>query len=515
MPRYGCTITVDTGEMPSTQTNFNWKAVTANFPTNAINGGASSILDGGGNLKCYTNSGKGTRLPLEVGKFVTGGSPDIIIWGTSASLGVGDTVYIEADTVATSLPADGAAFGRDAVWSARLAVHNMSNGGTGVTDEFADSTGNGYDGTGVGGTTSLDSDGFLVMSETQYVDFNVGLPMTSSDGIYFSLFFKRTTAEDGMIYASYTYPDYGGFAVRCQANGDLTFIVGDGSHPGPQGNRNVDFTAGIAVGDTALVSFTWPTNGSAFSDFKAYLDGQALSQNSTGGTVSFSDIPSKGSAGDGSIKGPAGYGAGAAVIAVKQAIFGLTEESADYIESTANVETSTATFWTTSAWIDQDGGGGTTTPLTLTYSAVAASSIAKSLDLSLALSYAGTGTATTDTASTFNLTKSYTATGTSAIAKLIQKTLAYLGIGTNSIAKEVAVTKEYSATGTAEQEESLVTEIAFSYTASALLTLAAQFILKPIVTAGKGYSIAGVYTAFKGYKVKAGYLYETVFKPTE
>jgi hypothetical protein len=173
---------------------------------------------------------------------------------------------------------------------------------------------------------------------------------------------------------------------------------------------------------------------------------------------------------------------------------------------------------TSGAWwiaTDAGGGGGTTTPLTLTYSAVAASSIAKSLDLSLALSYAGTGTATTDTASTFNLTKSYTATGTSAIAKLIQKTLAYLGIGTNSIAKEVAVTKEYSATGTAEQEESLVTEIAFSYTASALLTLAAQFILKPIVTAGKGYSIAGVYTAFKGYKVKAGYLYETVFKPTE
>jgi hypothetical protein len=70
MARYGCTITVAAGKAPSAQSNFPWVAVTANFPTAAIDGGAQSILNGGGNLRCYVDDTKAVRLAVDVVTFV-------------------------------------------------------------------------------------------------------------------------------------------------------------------------------------------------------------------------------------------------------------------------------------------------------------------------------------------------------------------------------------------------------------------------------------------------------------
>ena len=39
MARYGCTITVAAGKIPSSQSNFSWVATEDNFPTAAIDGG--------------------------------------------------------------------------------------------------------------------------------------------------------------------------------------------------------------------------------------------------------------------------------------------------------------------------------------------------------------------------------------------------------------------------------------------------------------------------------------------
>ena len=70
MARYGCTITVDTGKMTATQSGFVWLFTEDNLPTAAIDGGATSIDNGGGNLRCYTDSTKATQLPIEVVEFV-------------------------------------------------------------------------------------------------------------------------------------------------------------------------------------------------------------------------------------------------------------------------------------------------------------------------------------------------------------------------------------------------------------------------------------------------------------
>jgi hypothetical protein len=163
MARYACTITVQTGEMPSTQTNFVWVAVTTNFPTEAIDGGSKSILDGGGNLRFYTDDTKATRIPLEIVEFTTGATPKIIVWGL-ASLGVGDTVYIEADTVATSQPADNAQYGTYDVWADfELVIHQGS---------IVDSTGNHTP--SLAGSPSLasmmwDGQGYDFQSTGQYI----------------------------------------------------------------------------------------------------------------------------------------------------------------------------------------------------------------------------------------------------------------------------------------------------------------------------------------------------------
>jgi hypothetical protein len=131
---FNCTITVNAGKTPNVQGNFVWLANTANFPTAAVDGGASSILNGGGNLRCYTDDTKATRLPLDVVSFVTGGSPSIQVWGLSPSLNVASTVYIEADETETSQPAFSAAFGRNATWVNDKKVYHLleSTGGTAI-----------------------------------------------------------------------------------------------------------------------------------------------------------------------------------------------------------------------------------------------------------------------------------------------------------------------------------------------------------------------------------------------
>ena len=87
------------------------------FPAAMIDGGAQSIANGGGNFRAYTAADKITQLPLDVVRFVTGGTPDIRVWLTYPSFDTGSNIYIETDDAVTTQPAVGAAFGQHAVWS--------------------------------------------------------------------------------------------------------------------------------------------------------------------------------------------------------------------------------------------------------------------------------------------------------------------------------------------------------------------------------------------------------------
>ena len=127
MGAYGGLITVAVGKVTGVLSNFTALITEDNFATAAIDGGVNSILNGGGNLRCYTDKTKAVQIPIEVVTFVTGITPNIQVWVLSPTLQDGDTVYLEADTVATAQPAFGGAFGRDATWAEYAAVYNLTH----------------------------------------------------------------------------------------------------------------------------------------------------------------------------------------------------------------------------------------------------------------------------------------------------------------------------------------------------------------------------------------------------
>lgn len=126
MARYGFTRTLPT--ITGSHSDFPVALTNGSFPTAAIDGGASSILNGGGNLRAYTDDTKTTQLPVEIVSFVTGGTPDIQVRVKVPTAATGNTVYIEADTVAIAQPAVTDTYGRNAVWTSRFEyVDHMEN----------------------------------------------------------------------------------------------------------------------------------------------------------------------------------------------------------------------------------------------------------------------------------------------------------------------------------------------------------------------------------------------------
>jgi len=112
---YGFTYTLPT--ITGTHTDFVIVLKTADFPAAAIDGGASSISNGGGNLRIYTDASKTTQLPVDVVRFVAGGTPDAEVHSKTPTAATSGTVFVEADSVATTQPAVTDTYGRNAVWS--------------------------------------------------------------------------------------------------------------------------------------------------------------------------------------------------------------------------------------------------------------------------------------------------------------------------------------------------------------------------------------------------------------
>lgn len=134
---FGYTKTLPT--ISGSHSDFTVLFRTSDLPTEAIDGGASSLLNGGGDLRAYTDDTKTTRLPVDIVVFVTGGTPDITFWVLLPTAATSNTIYIEADDVETTQPAVGAAFGRNAVWVNENVVLDLTNA---VPSAVVDRTGN-------------------------------------------------------------------------------------------------------------------------------------------------------------------------------------------------------------------------------------------------------------------------------------------------------------------------------------------------------------------------------------
>lgn len=337
MARFGCTITVATGKMTGSRSNFPWLFTEANLPTAAIDGGVQSILNGGGNLRCYVDATKATQLPIHVVRYVTGGTPRAEVRGKSGNLGVGGTVYIEADTVATTQPAVTDTYGQYAVWSdfeyaflfddlGRLvdATGNYALTETGTIVRIDGAIGDGIDCAGIGyhtvsgyaGPSGAQARTHVVWFKTNTTTIDEGL------GDY-------GTNNNGQRYTYYL--DNGRPRTEIQGSFALTntTFADDVWH---QFTSKVDGTA------------TWP------ACYTCLVDGdvQALS---TGGSITLNTVPSPDIQFRRYIPG---------VVAPQKMdeqtlrLF-HTDNGQDKDEFTN--QSDPATFWTTSAWEDQDAGG--------------------------------------------------------------------------------------------------------------------------------------------------------------
>lgn len=124
----------------------------ADFDPTAIDGGALSIADGGGDLRIYTDATKTTRLPIDVVRFVTGGTPNIEVHFRHPSAYTNAPYFIERSATESVQPAEWEAYGRDAVYTNDDRVYHLKDSASTVVDATGTD-----DGT-MDGTASYDSD---------------------------------------------------------------------------------------------------------------------------------------------------------------------------------------------------------------------------------------------------------------------------------------------------------------------------------------------------------------------
>jgi len=330
MSRFGCTITVATGKVPSSQSDFTWKAVTANFPIGAKDGGADSILNGGGNLRAYVDDTKAVQLPVEIVTFVTGGSPDIEVWGRSPTLNVASTVYIEADTVATSQPAVTVTYGRNNVWQDyHFASHDgvINSTGSGATTTTTGTPVFNSDGVDLDGATVIYDVASLEDVELVSLKFDVTVVGSSNNKFF-------VAAGGGGFFD-------GGFGVG-------NFGSGNKSLRSFKGNDNGNILA--SSGSNAYVNnviFTAHGTYDQTVGIVIYVDGSPIASGATSGDYKGINPELK-------------IGNANADIIIHNVYAYQGVISADRATSEFNNQDSPASFWTTSAWEDQDAGGGIT-----------------------------------------------------------------------------------------------------------------------------------------------------------
>lgn len=347
---FGCTITVTAGKIPSSQGNFIWLATAANFPTTSKDGGANSILNGGGNLRCYTDSGKATRLAVDVVSFVTGVTPVIQVWGLSPTLDVASTVYIEADAVETTQPAIGAAFGRNAVHAGLENTFHLNETANNTVAGYVDSTGN-SSGTGFNMATNSAiqiGDGQDFASNTK---IHSGTnPVSLSDAFSIEVWIKTTAAVRGDIYSE-------GDANLASRYSRLTVNEASGTQD------NVSFTArgddGTGVATSADINITdglphkIVVNEYSRASREIFVDNVSVATDLTArGAAAGLDIQTIGCLRRTS---DALFYSGAA----EQLITSTVIKSADKRTAEYNNQSDASTFWSTSAWVDSGGGGST------------------------------------------------------------------------------------------------------------------------------------------------------------
>ena len=153
-----------------------------NIPTEMVDAGSESALNGGGDIRVSTDSAGTNQLPIHIVDFVTNateGSRACIMWVRFPTYSSGNReCYLFYGKAGETQPATGAAFGRDAVYTDERATWSLNNGDasqdnlTGNTDYNLTESGSVLDNTSVKvfgeGSSDLNQTGHYVIANDPF-----------------------------------------------------------------------------------------------------------------------------------------------------------------------------------------------------------------------------------------------------------------------------------------------------------------------------------------------------------
>lgn len=146
------THTINVGQVPSSQSNVPILITKnlASFPSSMLDGGPTSALNGGGDIRVSTDTAGSNQLPVEIVSCVTSATPssqELIMWVLVPTVNDSEVIYITWNKAGESQPPVTDPFGRNAVWADYLAVLHINS------TAWTDSTGNSRDGVATGSPT--------------------------------------------------------------------------------------------------------------------------------------------------------------------------------------------------------------------------------------------------------------------------------------------------------------------------------------------------------------------------
>jgi len=153
-----CKITFDHTKVAETIVNDAWLLTEVNLPSEMFDAdGQYPALNGGGDIRCSTDSAGATEIARHIVSFVTDNNPALgtaQIWVNIPSLSssVDTDIYVWYNNPSATEPAVDSAYGQYNTYNSNVkASWHLEESGNGTGDEYKDSTHHQYHGTGQGG----------------------------------------------------------------------------------------------------------------------------------------------------------------------------------------------------------------------------------------------------------------------------------------------------------------------------------------------------------------------------
>lgn len=355
--------TINVGQVPSTQTNVPILITKnlASFPSSMLDGGSTSALNGGGDIRVSTDTAGANQLPVEIVSCVTSATPanqELVMWVRVPTVADGQVIYITWNKSGESQPPVTDPFGRNAVWQDYFGVFHCDD------TNWTDSSGNGdlsVDGANPPSVVTVNGDSAyrFTASDNTFLTRAVSIPGGSRP---LSVQIKAISSQ---IFGSPTFAGgitgaIGGsdYSVGFQA-GNFSRRL-DMTSPINQFLNTSTVTPGGITGEDFYINSTWDTSNNIL--LRGYIGGNLRSNTSsnTNGTA-FTEIGL-----GGRIDASPNY----YTIDVAEARFSEFELTADRIDTEYNNQANQSAWATIGTPYNPGAGAGVTASITETFPAL-------------------------------------------------------------------------------------------------------------------------------------------------